>query len=249
VHEALLFDFRQIVNDLVVAQRAQRGDGENLRLTAGEHGGAVDTRQQINLAVQRTQLIELAAVRTDLLDGDQAADFRRFNLNAVFMRLLDHLVLLGVILPAQRGDFRLHLLDDLVNLVVALELALDGNCFLNGLLAVRVDIILDLGVDLIENDFHLRLGDRGDDFFLNRAQFLDCLMADHQGLDHILFGYFLGSGFNHVDGVLGAGDRHIHVGAVHFLDARVDDELAVNAADDDAGNRTVERNIGYADRQ
>ena len=46
----------------------------------------MDTRQQINLAVQRTQLIELAAVRTDLLDGDQAADFRRFNLNAVFMK-------------------------------------------------------------------------------------------------------------------------------------------------------------------
>ena len=50
VHEALAFFQSQPVEHLLLAGRAQRGDGQDLCLAAGEQAGAVGARQQPDLA-------------------------------------------------------------------------------------------------------------------------------------------------------------------------------------------------------
>ena len=56
-------------------------------------------------------------------------------------------------------------------------------------------------------------------------------------LDDLLLGDFLGARFDHHDRVLGAGDDQVERAALALLEGRIDDELAVDQADADAGDR------------
>ena len=60
----------------LLLQRAERGDGERLRLAAGEEGRAVRARRDADLDRDRPDLALGATVRTALLLGDALADDR-----------------------------------------------------------------------------------------------------------------------------------------------------------------------------
>ena len=210
----------------------------------------MNARQNVNLRIQRTKLIELASIRTDLLFRDQTANFAGLNLRAVFTCLLLCLFQSSFIRPCHiRGDLINHLLTQFLNLAIALQLALDGNSLFNGLLPVLVDICLDIRADLIQNNLHLRLRTCGDHFLFDRAQLLDTLMTELKSLDHLFFTDLLGAGLNHVDGFLGAGNGQSQCCTLCLFNGRIDNKFPVNLADDHARNRTVERNIRNAQCQ
>ena len=66
----------QAIQHLTLAGRAQRGHGQRLRLTTGEHGRAMHARQHAHFAPNRADFRHAAAVRTNaLLDNLLAHDF------------------------------------------------------------------------------------------------------------------------------------------------------------------------------
>ena len=62
-------------------------------------------------------------------------------------------------------------------------------------------------------------------------------MGEHDGVQDLFFRDFVSAAFNHEDGVFRTGDDDIHVALFALGDGRVDDELAIDAADADTGNR------------
>ncbi len=74
VHVALGFFNSQTVEDLLVADGAQGGDGKYLGLAAGEQAGAVGPRQQADFAGHGTDFIDFPAVGTDFIDSNHLAD-------------------------------------------------------------------------------------------------------------------------------------------------------------------------------
>ena len=72
-------------------------------------------------------------------------------------------------------------------------------------------------------------------------------MAEEDGLGHHLLRHELRAGLDHHDRVTGAGHDEIELGVLELRDGRVDDELAVDPADPDRADRTLERDL--ADRE
>ena len=63
------------VDDLSVWKRSEGDDVHGLSETASEERGTVYAWQDGNLRTERTDLIKFAAVRTDIIFNDGAADF------------------------------------------------------------------------------------------------------------------------------------------------------------------------------
>src|SRR5205823_6481773 len=74
VHEAAVGLERQVVDPLAFLRGAERERREHLRLAAREQAGAVGTRVDADLALDRPDLLRAATVRTTLVDGDLLAD-------------------------------------------------------------------------------------------------------------------------------------------------------------------------------
>ena len=89
VHVALVFERDDAVEPLRVAGRAERRGGEDLRLAAREDARAVNARHVVHLAPDRTDLVGLAAVGTNLLVDDHRAKL------VLFHRLDDLVELFG----------------------------------------------------------------------------------------------------------------------------------------------------------
>src|SRR2546429_107002 len=70
VHETLEFLSRQAVQLLLVGHRAEGGDGQRLRLAAGEQAGAVRPRQHPDLDGDIAYVLQATAVDTDALVHD-----------------------------------------------------------------------------------------------------------------------------------------------------------------------------------
>ena len=60
---------------------------------------------------------------------------------------------------------------------------------------------------------------------------LEALMAEHHGTEHHVLGQFLGLGFDHQDGIAGAGDDEVELRFRHVVDLRVQHEFAADIAD------------------
>ena len=69
---------------------------------------------------------------------------------------------------------------------------------------------------------------------------LHAAMREHQGVQHDLFRQLLGFGFDHHQGVLGAGDDEVELAVGHLVEGRVQDELAVDIADARGADRAHE---------
>ena len=74
-------------------------------------------------------------------------------------------------------------------------------------------------------------------------------MRGLERLDDLLLGHFLRARLDHHQAVLAAGDDEIELALFALLEGRVDDVLAVDEADADAGDRLLEGNLGERERR
>ena len=74
-------------------------------------------------------------------------------------------------------------------------------------------------------------------------------MRGLERLDDLLLGHFLRARLHHHQPVLAAGDDEIQLALFALLERRVDEVLAVDEADADAGDRLLEGNLGERERR
>ena len=237
VHIALRLVRGERVELLRHVHAAEGGDGEHLRLAALEEAGAVRAREGADVDVERADLRGLAVVRAAAVAED-----------AVAHGLLDD----GVERVA-----------DVAGLEAALELrgelGADALVLLAALAGgVRHDLVEAVGEGVVDGLDGLFVVDGGGVVLLDGGgvggDLLDeavdggvRLHGDLHCLDDGLLGNLGGARLDHHDGVLRAGDDQVEVALGGLGEGRVDDVLAINAADADAADGSVEGDIADAE--
>ncbi len=241
--EALLVGALKRVDELLVLGGAERRNDQRLRFAAGEQGRAVGARQHADLAEDRANGRQVAAVDAAAVVEDVPAHYFRLR---VMERLRD--VFLGELGLALGGGERVeHLLLDRVDGGVAL--LLDGEAISGA--QIRLADLQNrlLGGGLVgAGEFARLLGglfgeldDRGDDR-------LESGVAVHDGFQHDLFRKLPGLGLDHQHRIGSAGDDEIERRVFQLLDRRVHDGLALDVADARGSDRSHERNAGKRER-
>ena len=136
---------------------------------------------------------------------------------------------------------------DLVDRLVALELALGGDRVDQGLAVRGADLVEQalvelrrLVLDLLLAGLLLQLLHRGDEL-------LDLAVGDVERVEDLGLGDALGAGLDHQDRLVGAGDDQVEFQLLVALLGRVDDEVALELADPDRADVLGDRDFG--DRQ
>ena len=135
-----------------------------------------------------------------------------------------------------------ELVEHLIDAVVVFELAADPHRLGQRDEHLLFDLAVEVVADFLLGDLQLRLagvvGER------RRSPATICLIAAcaaFERLDDLLLGDFLRARLDHHQAVLAAGDDEIELALLALLEGRVDDVLAVDEADADAGDRLLER--------
>ncbi|MNJ48487.1 hypothetical protein D3C77_436820 [compost metagenome] len=96
--------------------------------------------------------------------------------------------------------------------------------------------------------FHLLFAGNLYELFDDSNDVLNFLMTEHNRFQHDLFGYFVRFGLYHHNRIFRTGDDDINVAGFLLGNIRINDELAIDAADGYPANRSVKRHIRYAER-
>ena len=229
--------------------------GEDLGLTAGEQRRAVHARRDVDLGLDRPDLVLGAAVGPLLVDRDPPADDVLLELRE---RAGDLGGLLGVDLALDRGGGELgqRLLLDLVDRVLAGQLLLH----LGGVVELRAVAALDPVderlVELGDLDLDLLLAGLLAQLLHRADQRLDLAVGDVERVQHLGLGDAVGAALDHQDRLVGPGDDQVHLELGERLLLGVDDEVAVELADADGADvlgdrhrRDRERGGGAVHRQ
>ena len=229
----------QSVQSLRVGKRRQGGYRTDLCLSSGEHGGTVNSGDDVNFSGQRTDLRDLAAVGTLVIFQDHLADGLLLiliysfaeNLQPVFVisqslfQLRCHLtdILFSCLLViAEYGDFHLFGRNDLFDLL--------EEFFRNRAGSVGVLLFAAFRNDLV---------DEGDNLLVHFMSLVDCL-------DHLVFRNLVGAGLDHDDFFSCGGNCQLQIGDLLLGQRRVDDKFTVNETYLRACAGTVEGDIGNA---
>ncbi len=227
----------QGVDVLLVLAGAQGGDHDRLGLAAGEQGRAVGAREDADFRDDVADLVEGAAVDAVAVVDDVATQDVGFTFLEGRAELggIDTVRIFVGLHQLGGGGLLGH-----VDAVAALVFAGVGV----GLLDVLADQLLDGGDDVrvilgleVEGLLGGVLGhfDDGVDHRLHAA------MREHQGVEHDVFRQLLGFGFDHHQGVLGAGDDEVELAVRHLVEGRVQNVFAVDIADARGADRAHER--------
>ena len=113
-----------------------------------------------------------------------------------------------------------------------------------------LDLLVELGIDLRDLDLGLGLARLLGQLALSCAQLLDVLVRDVERVEDLGLRDLVGARLDHEDGVLGAGDDQVEIGAVdEQLLVGVDDEVAVDLADPHRADGRRERDVGDHQRR
>jgi len=240
VHEALFFLFPDGVELLRHGQRGKRGNGQHLRLAAGEQARAVHARDHADLGIERADLVHLAAVNA--VTGEQPLlDDLLLHLVEDLVHELHHVRMLVEI-------FLLHGGDPLVHARLAHVLVVGVHAVLHGLHLVGAQEVEQLlvkgGVLILE----LRLADLADHLVDEVEHGLQMRMRLHDALVHDVVRHLIGLGLDHDDLLVGGGDGGDHAVGLALLLRGVEEVLLPVPAEDDAGDGAVERHVGNAHR-
>ena len=230
---------------LVLAGAQGRGD-QRLGLAAGKDGRAVRAGQNLGLHGDLADLVALAA-------ADAQAGVEHHAAHVVVLEVLDEAldgplggeVLLAHLLGKLGGDRTLGVAERLV----ALLLLGDGVGGLDGLEGELAHALLEVLVRGREHEGALGLAVRCAHLFLRLDFGLDRLVGKEERLDHVGLGDLLGAALDHHDRVLGGGDDEVEIGGRALLGGRVGDELAVDAPNAHAGDRSVEGDVRQVQRR
>ena len=235
---ALLCDVGVKALDALRVRKGSESDHiTDLGLAAGEHGGAVDARDDVDLGGEGTDLVQCAAVGALVVLEDHLAD-------SLLLILVDSLV--------EDGKPLLVIGKCLAELLLE-----DGDIALADLLVVCEDRFLHLGGrhDLLDGSKEF-LRDRaalistllftalGDDALDPLDDLFVLLISDIDAADHLLVGDLVGASLDHHDLVLSGGNSQTQVTLVPLLLGGVDDGFAAHHTDLGHGNRAVKRNVG-----
>ena len=216
-------------------------NGQHLGLAAGKHTGAVNTGNDTDLGIQRTDLIHAAAIYTLAVIQQPAA-------HHVLLQLVDaliqHRTLVGVLLvilgvqPVIDGQHTL--ITDILIIGIHGSTDILDELILDGLKEVMVDLhrlkgelgLADLGLYLLDEGDHL----------------LHLCKALHNGLQHGVVVHLVGAGLDHADLIGGAGNGQLQVALLALLGVGGQDDLTIHQTDIDAGNGPVPRDIGDGQR-
>ena len=227
----------EAVDDLLVAEGAERRDREDLGLATREEARAVRARQQADFTRYRADFFDFAAVRTDLLMRDHVA-------HDGLLEVVDGDSDLFVHLRVELEEVFHGVGRDLGDVGVAVELVRVAHGGVEAVLGVVADGLLHLVRDEEELRLALLLAAVGLDALLELDEALDLLVAEQDGVEDDVFRQLVGAGLDHHDGIVGAGDGEVQRRDFALLFGRVDDELIVDAADAHARNRSHERDVG-----
>ena len=216
----------------VHARRAQGDVGEDLGLTAGEERRAVHARGDVDLALDRPDLVLSAAVGALLLDGDPLPDDFLLQLREG-RRHLSAARRVGASVLARGGV----LVDDLLLHALAgslpIELALNGCGVVEQLAVGRPDLAEQALVHLGSCVLDLLLAGLRGQLLHRAAEFLDLVVGDVQRIEDLGLADAFRARLDHEDRLAGAGDDQVHLEFLEGLLRRVDDEVARQFADAD----------------
>ena len=227
----------EAVDDLLVTERAERRDREDLGLATREEAGAMRARQQSDFARDGAHFFDFAAVRAYLLVGDHVA-------HDGLLEVVDGDGDLFIHLRVELEEVLHRVGRDLGDVGVAVELVRVADDCVEAVLRVVADGLLHLLRDEEELRLALLFAAVGLDALLEFDEALDLLMAEQDGVEDDVLRQLVGAGLDHHDGVVGAGDGEVQRRYLALLFRRVDDEFIVDAADAHARNRSHERDVG-----
>ena len=180
VHETFLVFWIQAVHDLRFAHWCQSQDRQGLGLTTSKETRTVNSRQIIHFRIQRTDFINLTAVRTDLIFSNQTAHFCMLHLLQDFSHIPHNAVEFFVI--------RVFLFINCCDLVfdsLSCGFARQLFFYLNSLLQVTVvgcdNLCLQLFINMQQFYFCFFLADCCDNFFLEGDQFFNRFVPFEKG--------------------------------------------------------------------
>ena len=192
----------ETVDDLLIAERAERRHGEHLRLTAREKRRAVRTRQQPDLAGDGAHLLEPAPIGTDLLPRDHAAHDGLLEVVERHRDLLLHLRIL-------RQELLHHIGGDGRDMRVAIELVRVPHRLIEERPRGGVERLCERLRHLEEPRLAFQLAAGRLDLLLERHDALDLLVSEQDGIEHDLLGQLRRPGLDHHDRVGRACHREI----------------------------------------
>ncbi len=190
---ALLSDILiQSFDSLDLRERAQRGDGADLRLSARKHSASVNSRDKVHLSGERTYLIYLSAIRSLVILEDHLTDG--------LLLILIHRVrkICKIIFPA--GPCLLNSLSQHTDVVLSLLLDISEDSLLH---LLGWDKLFQSVKDFFRNRKGficvLRLADFGNDLIdeVNDRQVDVMALVDR--LDHLIFFDLVGARLDHDD--------------------------------------------------
>ena len=238
-HETLAREQAEIVDDLLVLGGAERRDGQRLGLAAREERRTVGARQQADLAGDRADLVELAAVDATALLGDHPAGFA---LLEIAEDRADLLLAVGSG-AGELGKLRERQSAHRLDRVLLLELAGHQHRLAQLLHVLGLEHALELGVGSRGLKGHfLGVGAGGvAQLELQLDELLDLLLAEQQGLDDDFLADLEAAGFDHQDRIRSACDHHVQGAGGDLFAGRVDDVLPVHLTDAHGADRAFER--------
>ena len=244
VHVAFFFAGQQRVQPLGVAWGAQRCNRQHMGFSAHEEAGAMDTRQIANLHADGADLGRGAPVGADsVLQDAPSRDFFEGGLIGILdIQRCDGAV--GDPLGKCRPEVGLDRIEPAVEFYLAQPLCQQGRDPRGN---QGVDFCLHLGCGQENGGEGLGLAQRS-------AQFLDScdnlavgFVGQVEGVQHQVFGQFIGARLDHENIVFGAGCHQAEPAGLHLCGGGVDHKFAVDKPDRRAGNWAIPRDV--ADRQ
>ena len=226
------------IDDLLVAQRSERSDRQDLCLSTREKTRAMRTRQKPDFAADRTHFFDLTAIRTDFLMRNHAAyDF--------FYNFMQHI---GNFLGSLRVIHQemLHRIRfDCCNVFIAIELVRIPYSFIELIRCKLTNCLLEFFCYLEQFDLTFWLAAFFYNLLLEFDNLLDFFVAKQNRFKNDLLRQLVGTSFNHHDCIVRTGNRKIKLRLLTLLCCRVDDELSIDAANAYTCNRPVKRDIRY----
>ena len=244
-HETLaLISVAQRVQTLFVLPGAQGHGHHGLRLAPGENRRAVNRGKHANFTADAADLVESTPVDADPL-GESATTGVS---NARFVEgLRNFLVALGVLLPLATEvveSLVLHRLEGRRTLVLGAHVGR-----LDHLLPNEVaNLVVQRGIDFRLNVLALGLTNRLAQSLLQVDQRLHLLVGEHERVDHQRLTHLFHATLDHRDRVARRGDDHVHGALFLLFVGRVGDQLVVDAAHANPGDRAIPHQVGSMHR-
>ena len=228
-----------VVHDLRVPQAGQRDSRQHLRLTAGEHAGAVYAGQQAHFGGQRADLVDAAAVHALTLVQQPAAHHELLHLVHQFLN--------GRSAPLL-GVFLLQLVADGEQPRVAHGLVVGVHGRLESVQIIPLHFLQQVVVQLHGLELDFGFADLSHDAVDEGDNLLDLGVAGLDGFQHGGFVHLVGAGLDHDDLFGAGGNGKLQVACFTLLFGGVHHQFAVHKAHEHARDGSFPGNVGDGKR-